>query len=102
MTYIFNTSFYVHPAHRVAWNAWVENCIYSVQKELLVKDEHIKMFEVVSESPDGFLIFSLQWQCENISQVGDVDDKISTFLMEVPKVFGDNVSHFSSIMKQMK
>ncbi len=101
MPYVFNTSFYVHPMRRVEWMAWIENCIDGVAKSLGFDDERFKMYEVVSESPDGYLIFSLQWSCKDITGVGDVDEEMSSFLKKIYEVFGEEVTHFSSIMKRV-
>lgn len=60
-----------------------------------------EVFEVVSVSQENNTLFSVQWRCANDVQVQNLDEYIAGLLASLPKQFGEQVTHFSSIMKKL-
>lgn len=98
MAYIFNISFYVNPSFEEKWAAWFKKCFTDNRLPSNVK--HPKVFEVISETPGDSTIYSAQWACSSMKDVAELDELMALFLQQLPALFGEDVTHFSSILKQ--
>ena len=59
------------------------------------------VFQVVSVNQENNTLFSIQWRCADVEQVQVLDECMAGLLAELPKRFGEQVTHFSSIMKKL-
>jgi len=99
MSYIFNVSFYVNPSFEERWSAWFKECF--AHDELPPNVKHSEVFEVISETPGDFTVYSAQWKCTSTEVLEELDEYMAHFLQQLPRLFGEDVTHFSSILKQI-
>jgi len=97
---IFNTSFYVSEGSVEDWKQWLnERLFVGVNKQVGALPTEV--FEVVSARPEENRIFSVQWRCNDLGQIQQVDDCVASVLSSLKTRFGESATHFSSIMKKL-
>lgn len=97
---IFNTSFYVSEGSVDDWKLWLDEQLFAeVGKQ--VGTLPTEVFEVVSARPEENRIFSVQWRCDDLGQIQQVDDCVAAVLTTLKAQFGESATHFSSIMKKL-
>ncbi|HLW07190.1 MAG TPA: DUF4286 family protein [Marinilabiliaceae bacterium] len=99
MSYIFNVSFYVNPSFEEKWSAWFKECFSDNTFPADVKQPEV--FEVISETPGDFTVFSAQWKCSSTEVLEELDEYMAAFLQQLPRLFGEDITHFSSVLKQI-
>jgi hypothetical protein len=99
--FIFNTSFYVNEQRLEAWRLWLKANLEPLAQHSGTDINKIGLFEVLSETPGDNLVFSFQWRCRSMRDVERLDASLAPVLQKVPVLFGDEITHFSSIMQHV-
>lgn len=96
---IFNTTYLVHPQLEQRFLTWVRETYVPQIKELgLLKSP--RLLKVLTDEKDG-ISFSLQWEAESISVMGQFGKKHQSQLEAlVSKTFGEGVLFFSTHLKE--
>ncbi len=97
---IFNTSFYVNEALIEDWKRWLNEQLF-VEVNQQVGALPTEVFEVVSARPEENRIFSVQWRCNDLGQIQQMDDCVASALSSLKALFGESATHFSSVMKRL-
>lgn len=98
--YIFNTSFYVPESRFGKWQEWLQSHLFPAT-EKVVAGVSAEIFEVVSARPDESRIFSVQWRCHTIFEIEKLDTCVAAVLRDFGATFGEEATHFSSVMKRL-
>ncbi|MGQ1945820.1 DUF4286 family protein [Geofilum sp. OHC36d9] len=99
--FIFNTSFYVNEQRLEEWRLWLKEDLEPLAHNTGTDINKIGLFEVLSETPGDNLVFSFQWRCGSMRDVERLDASLAPVLQKVPVLFGDEITHFSSIMQHV-
>ncbi len=99
MVFVFNTSFYIAQAKLGQWEQWLSSHLLPAVNRAM-PEISAEVFEVVSVSNAGNHVYSVQWRCHSITQTEALDSCLAEVLNGVPLLFGEEVTHFSSIMKK--
>ncbi len=98
--YIFNTSFYVAESRFGKWEQWLQVHLFPAT-EKVIAGVSAEIFEVVSARPDESRIFSVQWRCRTIYEIEKLDTCVAEVLLGFASAFGEETTHFSSVMKRL-
>lgn len=98
--YIFNTSFFVPARQLKQWEQWLRLEMMPMVEKLF-PEIMPELFEVVSASTGNNHLFSVQWRCVDFKQTEKLDSCVADLLSGIAKQFGDEVTHFSSIMEKI-
>ncbi len=98
--FIFNTSFYVSDLHCRQWEQWLEFELFSAIALKFPGLTH-EVFEIVSVNSGNNKVFSVQWRCLDLNQTQELNSFMVDLLGHLTKQFGEEVTHFNSIMKKI-
>ena len=99
MFYIFNVSFYVNPLFEERWFAWFKECF--ADNTFPADINNPEVFEIISETPGDFMVFSAQWKCPSMEDLAELDEFMASYLQQLPHLFGEEITHFSSVLKRI-
>lgn len=86
--------------HFSQWKQWLEFEMFSAIALKFPGLTH-EVFEIVSVNSGNNKVFSVQWRCLNANQAKELDSCVADLLGHLTKQFGEEVTHFSSIMKKI-
>ena len=98
--FIFNTSFYVNAPFYERWEKWLNDILFPAISDKFPNID-VEVFKVVTPCADNSKTFSVQWRCNNINDTKQLDLFVTDFYCQLPRLFGEDVVHFNSVMKKL-
>ncbi len=98
--HIFNASFYTTPAYHAQWQEWL-HAEFIPAATGIVPGVTTEVFEVHSAINEGMLIFSVQFGCTTLEELAKLEKGTEPVLENFKQKFGEQVTNFNSVLKQI-